>query len=92
MSQGYLFQLIEDVVLYFHIWIFKSWVVDDADFLIDVAFLEILEARIIICKKLTYVWDDGTGIFKKLAGLDKGLLKSELLNFKWQTSEEQYLK
>lgn len=51
-----------------------------------------MEARILRCKKLTYLWDETEGVFKKLAGLDRGLMKSELRNVTGLTKEQQMLK
>lgn len=48
-----------------------------------------MEARIIRCKKLTYIWENDTESFKKLSGLDKGLSKCELRKLKEQTKEQQ---
>ncbi|CAH1997974.1 unnamed protein product [Acanthoscelides obtectus] len=53
---------------------------------------ELYNARIIRCKKLTYVWDDKTKTFCKLAGFDKGITRADIHTFGGQNKEEQNLK
>lgn len=55
-------------------------------------FLGLDEARIIIVKKLTYLWDDDKETFIALAGLDKGSSKIDLRGYRGQNQHEQSLK
>ncbi|VEN47095.1 unnamed protein product [Callosobruchus maculatus] len=53
---------------------------------------KLYNARIIRCKKLTYVWDDKTQAFYKLAGFDKGISRAEIRSITGQNKEQQKLK
>ncbi|KAJ8982591.1 hypothetical protein NQ317_005063, partial [Molorchus minor] len=53
---------------------------------------QLYQARIIKCKKLTYIWDDDHDTFVKLAGFDKGIARNELHTFSGQTRDKQELK
>ncbi|KAJ8954194.1 hypothetical protein NQ318_005789 [Aromia moschata] len=53
---------------------------------------QLYQARIIKCKKLTYIWDDEKNTFIKLAGFDKGITRDELHGFSGQSRQKQVLK
>lgn len=48
--------------------------------------------RIIRCKKLTYVWDEDREIFIQLAGLENGISRSKLHEFKGLSKDQQFRK
>ncbi|XP_066153910.1 polyamine-transporting ATPase 13A3-like isoform X1 [Euwallacea fornicatus] len=50
------------------------------------------QIRVVNCKKLTYVWDEDKETFIKLAGLENGISRAGLHQFKGQSSEEQIRK
>lgn len=50
------------------------------------------QTRTVNCKKLTYIWDEDRERFIKLAGLENGISRSSLHDFKGQSKAEQLRK